>query len=137
MSSASSSIRFCIKCDNKYYHRIQYPEHSDVDPVLMYYCRVCGHVDNEHKNTGMCVLDTQHGDDSNSIFSNIYNKYTKHDPTLPILRIPCPNTKCQTNKETQNETKTSEIVYVRYHAENMKFLYVCTTCDYKWNNENK
>ena len=61
--------------------------------------------------------------------SRIVNKYTKLDPTLPrINRIPCPNAECDTNtKETSRE-----IIYIRYDDTNIKYMYLCSTCDYVW-----
>ena len=61
--------------------------------------------------------------------SRIVNKYTKLDPTLPrINRIPCPNAECDTNtKETPRE-----IIYIRYDDTNIKYMYLCSTCDYVW-----
>jgi aspartate carbamoyltransferase regulatory subunit len=59
------------------------------------------------------------------------NKYTKLDPTLPRMHnIDCPNVGCTTNKE--GSTEKTEIVYLRYDDANLKYLYICTTCDTTW-----
>jgi aspartate carbamoyltransferase regulatory subunit len=53
------------------------------------------------------------------------------DPTLPrIYNIRCPNTACKTNEE--GEKTPAEVIYMRYDDENMKYLYICTTCDTTW-----
>ena len=53
----------------------------------------------------------------------------KLDPTLPrISKVLCPNSKCETN--TKNEKR--EIIYIRYDDINMKYIYMCSTCDCVW-----
>jgi DNA-directed RNA polymerase subunit M/transcription elongation factor TFIIS len=55
------------------------------------------------------------------------NKYTKYDPTLPRKNnMKCPNEHC-----TATESK-SDIIYLRYDDENMKYLYICADCDFSW-----
>lgn len=135
-ASSFQSIRFCVKCDNKYYHRMFYPtsdtgkEQTD-DPVLLYYCRVCGYVDKDLQQQGMCVLDTQKYNNVD-MFAHMYNEYTKHDPTLPHIFLPCPNDNCTTNSDQKGVT---DAVYLRYNQDDMKYLYVCTVCEHKWKNE--
>jgi aspartate carbamoyltransferase regulatory subunit len=63
-------------------------------------------------------------------YKNAINKYTKLDPTLPrVYNINCPNTECETN--TDSEIKP-EIIYIRYDEDNLKYLYLCSTCDTTW-----
>ena len=58
------------------------------------------------------------------------NEYTKLDPTLPRTNtIRCPNSNCETNK-TENAER--EIIYIRYDDTNMKYVYMCSTCDSMW-----
>ena len=60
---------------------------------------------------------------------DIFNKYTKMDPTLPRLNtIRCPNDRCSTN--TNDEAR--EVIYMRYDDKNMKYMYLCCKCDFKW-----
>jgi|UniRef100_A0A6C0HI90 hypothetical protein len=137
MSSTSQSIRFCKKCDNKYYHRLQYPKTSTQDdphvqPVLTFYCRVCGFVDDEQMPNCFCVLDTQKHE-TVDMFDHVYNQYTKMDPTLPHIRLPCPNTTCKTNT-SKKDNQTTDAIYIRYDSNGLKYLYVCTECEYKWKN---
>ena len=61
------------------------------------------------------------------------NKYTKLDQTLPrVYNIPCPNKQCKTNEKDYKNP--AEIIYMRYDDANMKYTYICTTCDTKWTN---
>ena len=139
MSNSYQSIRFCVKCENKYYHRMHIPSSPEgstesEEPVLTYYCRVCGYEDTDTQQSGMCVLDTQKHKQVD-LFSHIYNPYTKHDPTLPHIFMPCPNTGCQTNDTSGKESGTTDVVYLRYNNKEMKYLYICTVCEFKWKNE--
>jgi aspartate carbamoyltransferase regulatory subunit len=67
-------------------------------------------------------------------FSHIINKYTKLDPTLPrVSNILCPNAECVTN--TDDEAR--EIIYIRYDDINMKYVYLCSSCDIVWKTEDQ
>jgi len=126
--STSQSIRFCNYCDNKYYHKID--EKND----LIYYCRVCGIEDATITTKGLCVLDTQFESISgeNKQFDHLINRYTKLDPTLPHIHIPCPNLTCSTKTDAANPNKLTDAVYLRYDDNAMKHLYICTICDFTW-----
>lgn len=122
-------MKFCNVCDNMYYLSIS----EDTDK-LVYYCRNCGDQDNTGDIPGtMSVSNIQLSDDTDNM-SYIINKYTKLDPTLPrINRIPCPNAECKTN--THEEPR--EIIYIRYDDVNIKYVYLCSTCDYTWRTNDK
>lgn len=123
------SIQFCKRCDNKYYHRIS-------NNSLVYFCRVCNYEDTESiSNEAMCVLNTKFKKGAQD-FDHIVNRYTKYDPTLPKIMIKCPNDECKTNSN-QKEDAVTEAIYLRYDNVNLKYLYICTTCETKWTNNNK
>lgn len=117
-------MHFCSVCSNMYYIRI-----GDNDPnKLVYYCRKCGNEDQLLSVENLSVSKTIIKKTEQS-FNHIINKYTKHDPTLPrINNILCPNEKCETN----TEGKEREIIYIRYDDVNMKYVYLCSTCDHVW-----
>ena len=118
-------MHFCTNCQNMYYIRIN-PEDEN---TLVYYCRKCGNEDTSLTVDTVCVLKTQIKQNEQS-FSHIINKYTKLDPTLTRLNnILCPNSECQTNKKEGTER---EILYIRYDDINMKYIYICSTCDNVW-----
>jgi len=95
---------------------------------LIYYCRHCGNEDHMITLESVSVSKTQIKP-TQQTFSHYINKYTKLDPTLPrINRILCPNAECATNKEQ----KEREIIYIRYDDVNMKYVYLCSTCDIVW-----
>ena len=122
-------MHFCSQCSNMYYISID-PE----DPnKLVYYCRNCGNKDNTISFNDVTVSKIQLKK-SQQEFSHIINKYTKLDPTLPrVSNILCPNGDCSTNKEDTSR----EIIYIRYDDTNMKYVYLCSTCDTVWNMNDK
>lgn len=117
-------MHFCANCQNMYYIRID----TDNPNKLIYYCRKCGNEDKLLTAENVCVSTTQIKK-GNQSFAHIINKYTKLDPTLPrISTILCPNADCKTN--TKDEAR--EIIYIRYDDINMKYVYLCSTCDTIW-----
>jgi len=99
---------------------------------LSYYCRSCGHKDETVTTEGMCVMNTQLKKGQQQ-FNHIINKYTKLDPTLPrIYNVPCPNATCSTNASSETKDKPTEVIYMRYDDDNLKYLYICVECDTVW-----
>lgn len=119
-------MHFCSECNNMYYISI---DQSDTNK-LVYYCRNCGHKDNTLSAENVVVTKNQLKK-SEQEFSHIINKYTKLDPTLPrINNVLCPNADCSTNKKDGAEER--EIISIRYDDTNMKYVYLCSTCDTVW-----
>ena len=117
-------MKFCVKCDNMYYIGVN----VDDPNILTYYCRNCRYKDETITEEGVCVLNTQFKKGEQKV-NNVINKYTKLDPTLPrIYNLKCPNPECKNTKED----KTTEVIYVRYDDNNLKYLYICTECDTTW-----
>ena len=89
-------MHFCIKCDNMYYIRLGAGEQDPSDTTSLYhYCRNCGHENKIKEKICVSKLQLKHNTQS---YSNIINKYTKLDPTLPrINNIKCPNDACRSN----------------------------------------
>ena len=118
---------FCLVCSNMYYIRIiSSPEESD---RLEHYCRLCG---NKEDNLVDITVSKTIIKKNEQKYSHIINEYTKLDPTLPrINTIDCPNPECTTNHDEQAR-KEKEIIYIRYDDINMKYVYMCSTCDTVW-----
>ena len=118
-------MHFCSKCENMYYIRID----ANNSNKLIYYCRKCGTEDElfDIDNVSIVKTDIKKSEDS---FSHIINKYTKLDPTLPRTdKVLCPNKDCETNTD---QDSTREIIYIRYNDTEMKYVYMCSTCDTVW-----
>jgi DNA-directed RNA polymerase subunit M/transcription elongation factor TFIIS len=117
-------MHFCINCNNMYYIRIN----SDNPNKLVYYCRNCGD-ENQNLSVDTVTVSKTIVKKSEQSFNYIINKYTKLDPTLPrINTILCPNPDCTTNTKDVER----EIIYIRYDDVNMKYVYLCSTCDTVW-----
>jgi DNA-directed RNA polymerase subunit M/transcription elongation factor TFIIS len=127
--------------------------------TLVYYCRFCGHEDNEPTDDGVVVLRTEYKKTEQQ-FSHMINRYIKHDPTLPrITNVKCPNEGCKSNSSTDKSNSStdksnsstdksnsssasgghdspkgneSSVIYLRYDDANMKYLYICEHCDTTW-----
>ena len=126
-------MHFCSVCGNMYYIRIA----DEGGNQLTYYCRNCGHTDDDLTVDNVCVVDTNVGGGSGSAsgdngtkLGHVVNKYTKLDPTLPhITTIKCPNSACESN----NDDTKRDVIYIRYDDTGMKYLYICAVCDTMWN----
>jgi len=115
-------MKFCSNCDNMYYIAIDEKNENQ----LTYYCRNCGHKDDSTE--GVCVLSTQLKKGEQK-FNHIINQYTKLDPTLPrIHNMKCPSPTCKTN----TDAVPSEVIYMRYDDDNLKYIYICAECDIAW-----
>ena len=118
-------MKFCIKCDNMYYIGINETNANQ----FSHYCRNCGHVDQSSVDNS-CLLNVQIKKGEHK-YNHIINEYTKLDPTLPrVYNIRCPNAACKTNVES--DKNKSEVLYIRYDEDNLKYLYMCSTCDVVW-----
>ena len=63
------------------------------------------------------------------LYNQNVNKYLRFDPTLRRIRDPhitCPNTDCTATQDN------NQVIYIKYDAKNMKYLYVCETCGHTW-----
>ena len=146
-------MKFCTECNNMYYIKINGEDAN----TLVYYCRFCGHEDDEPTESGVVVLRTEYKKTEQQ-FSHMVNRYIKHDPTLPrIANVKCPNESCTSNAATSNAATSnhgtankasgdkasgdkveSNVIYLRYDDDNMKYLYICEECDTTWKtNDNK
>ena len=140
-------MKFCTECNNMYYIKINGEDAN----TLVYYCRFCGHEDDEPTESGVVVLRTEYKKTEQQ-FSHMVNRYIKHDPTLPrIANVKCPNESCTSNAATSNAATSnaatsnhgtankasgdkaeSSVIYLRYDDDNMKYLYICEECDTTW-----
>lgn len=128
-------MHFCSVCANMYYISVT-PENE-----LQYYCRNCGNIDDTIASENICVskINVKQTTTTTS-YSQVVNKYTKYDPTLPrIHTMRCPNDECPSHVGGGggggggSKPSKSEIIYVRYDDTNLKFVYLCAKCDKIWN----
>ena len=118
-------MNFCSKCDNMYYIRLSSTEEN----TLVHYCRNCGNEDATLSSNELSVskIELKKSKQSHGIY---INEYTKLDPTVPRIKdIACPNPSCICNTNPETET---DILYVRYDDDNIRYIYMCCHCDTKW-----
>jgi len=118
-------VNFCDNCDNLLYI------YSDEENKSLYLgCKVCGNKKDYSKSK--CIYNNQSDIDLSETINK--NKNLIYDITLPNIKdnpnIKCPNEYC----ESIEKNLPSNILYVKYNTEAMKYLYVCKYCNQKWKN---
>ena len=115
-------MKFCPTCH--YYLYLQ-PDLQSARS-LMRICRACGY---QEEDPGGLILETDLKEKTSEGYKILLNEFTKSDPTLPHLdTIKCPNETCVTN--TAGTKK--DVIYLKYDAVNLKYLYICNVCDQQW-----
>lgn len=116
-------MKFCDYCNNMLYVKI------DADKRLVYYCKSCGFNQVESNTKSVCIVDDNKINDYTK-YSQYINPYLKYDPCLPrVNNIKCPNKGC-----TKPSDKDNEVIYIKYDAVNMKYIYNCCDCNHFWTN---
>jgi len=111
---------FCPVC--KYYLYLNQDENK-----LRRICRNCGYQEEEKK--GGLFLEIDLKEKTSEGYKILMNEFTKQDPTLPhVNTIKCPNAGCASN----TSGKEKDVIYLKYDAVNMKFLYICNLCNTQW-----
>jgi DNA-directed RNA polymerase subunit M/transcription elongation factor TFIIS len=118
-----SAIRFCPVC--RYYLYLQV---SGKEQVLSRVCRNCGHNENDEK--GGMVMEMMVKERSAEGYKILLNEFTRQDPRLPHIRknIKCPEPTCDSNHGKADP----DIIYIKYDAVNMLYLYICDICGFQW-----
>lgn len=120
-------IKFCENCDMKLDY---YTDNEKTPPQLYLGCKVCGF--KEETNEKNCIYNNDYEIDISQIINQ--NPFLEFDITLPSIQdnknIKCPNDECITNKEK----KSTDIIYIKYDHENMKYSYICRDCKQCWTN---
>ena len=117
-------------------------------------CRNCGY---QEQMKGGLILEIDLKEKTSEGYKILMNEFTKDDPTLPhVHNLRCPSRACPSNKgraypmdnpdaavaqaapqapqaavEDKGEVE-SDVIYLKYDAINMKYLYICNVCDTKW-----
>ena len=118
-----TEIQFCDTCNNLLFL------YSDEENKLFLGCKLCEST--KEYNEAKCVFNNNFNIDIHEIIN--HNKFLADDITLPIIndsKIKCPNKECISLKN-----KKSNINYVKYDYDNIKYLYICKDCNQKWIND--
>jgi len=121
-SSKKSAIRFCTVCDNYLYLQVE----GDTQ-TLQRICRNCGYKDTEEQGG---LVSEMHIEQRAAEGYTLINEFTLKDKRLPHLHntMRCINDKCPTSLPG----KESDIVYIKYDTENLRFIYMCYICQTTW-----
>ena len=120
-------INFCEQCDN-----LLFIYSGEEDKSKLYLaCKACGFKKEYTENK--CIYSNEYEVDLSETINK--NKFLHYDITLPSIKdnpnIKCPNQEC----ESIQEDKPSDIVYIKYDQERMKYTYSCKYCNRKWTNQ--
>jgi DNA-directed RNA polymerase subunit M/transcription elongation factor TFIIS len=118
-------MEFCDVCDNMLYVR------TDENKNLVKYCKHCDFSKTEN-NTGCIKISETIYTEDDLLYNQNINKYLRYDPTLRRINdalIKCPNKDCITKEDQE---KQQQVLYIKYHPQNMKYLYVCDYCGHIW-----
>lgn len=135
-------MQFCPFCKNYLYLLAPEDKFTRTEPVpqdsaanitpgtetrLFRICRTCGYREQDKK--GGLVLETNLKERTSEGYKILLHEFTKLDPTLPhVDTIQCPNDGCASNTGSTKK----DVIYLKYDAENLKFLYICNVCDAQW-----
>ena len=122
-STASTTMRFCTVCDNLLYEELE-PQSL----ALVYACKCCGNVVRDDVREAVVMESTCPMDDETK-YRQFVTPHLKDDPTLPRASyIPC----VRGDKCTRPAAAPREVIFVKYDAVNLKFLYHCVHCGAFW-----
>ena len=122
----NSDVHFCQECHNMTFIYL------DENKELIHYCKACSKSES-FQDESLCIysMDFREFDTSEVINRN---KYITQDITLPKIEnnpnIKCTNEECKSIEGDIN----SSVTYIKYDAENMKYIYICNHCGQKWKN---
>jgi len=109
-----------MKCNNAMIDKVN-------DNTHVMECHVCGNIENQTK--GGLVSEIYLKARGSEAYKIILNEFTRQDPTLPHLKtMKCPSAACNSNTSGADK----DVIYLKYDAENLKFLYICNVCDTHW-----
>ena len=122
VDSKKSAIRFCTVCDNYLYLQVEGEKQ-----VLQRICRNCGFRDTEDQGG---LVSEMHIEQRAAEGYTLINEFTLKDKRLPHLynTMKCINDKCP----SALPGKESDIVYIKYDIENLRYIYMCYICQATW-----
>jgi DNA-directed RNA polymerase subunit M/transcription elongation factor TFIIS len=115
-------MEFCEICNNMLYVK------CNDEKKLVKFCKHCEFSKVETSTKSIKISETMYTEDD-LLYNQHINKYLRYDPTLRRIKdniIKCPNKECDVEPEKE------QILYIKYHPNNMKYLYVCDHCGYIW-----
>ena len=118
-------MEFCSICENMLYVM------TDDSKNLIKYCKHCNFSKKEDNMKCLKISEKYYTEDD-LLYNQSINKYLRYDPTLRRIndeQIKCNSEKCPIKI---NESLNQQVLYIKYHPESMKYLYVCDHCGNIW-----
>lgn len=117
-----SAIRFCTVCDNYLYLQVE-----GETQTLQRICRNCGFKDTEDQGG---LVSEMHIEQRAAEGYTLINEFTLKDKRLPHLynTMKCISATCP----SAAPGKESDIVYIKYDTENLRYIYMCYICQATW-----
>lgn len=121
-ATKKSAIRFCTVCDNYLYLQVE-----GETQTLQRMCRNCGFKDTEDQGG---LVSEMHIEQRAAEGYTLINEFTLKDKRLPHLygTMKCISDKCP----SATQGKESDIVYIKYDTENLRYIYMCYLCQATW-----
>jgi DNA-directed RNA polymerase subunit M/transcription elongation factor TFIIS len=113
---------FCDLCDNMTYVRT-----AETSGLLSFcnYCNTTQPIDTARHSIVMSDISYN---DEQAKYQHFLTPRIHDDPTLPrVSDIACPNAAC-----TRAEGQDNSVLFIKYDAQNMCFLYSCSHCKHFW-----
>lgn len=132
-------MQFCPACDNILHMKIGQLEKNNISnasqiPLTMF-CKHCPYTmdvnqTNDAKNMlfNPCMYRSNYSSNHSLYYSNLVNDYTFDDPSLPRIDMECQNEECTSH----NDDVQSEVLYVRFNDQDMRYMYLCKYCRQCW-----
>lgn len=117
---------FCQNCDNMMYIHVDASDASS--PKLLHICKNCKFErPSDSETLSAPVVRTNYEDDQTS-YKQFMSPYLALDPTLPhSSEIACTNQAC-----TRPPSQPSDVIFIKYDAVQLKYLYHCVHCKQFW-----
>lgn len=121
-------MNFCDNCNNRLHFMTE-------ENIRSLYCKNCNYKrDISELDSNNTLVYERYVKQQPLHYEFVINNHTKNDPTLPKSSfIVCPNTECNSNKKPEDGGVKREVTYIKHDPESMKYIYICTVCDTKWN----
>lgn len=114
-------MEFCSTCENMLHIK-------HVGDKVVHKCNCCGNEVGSFGSASRCISKTKFYQKGVS-YQAYVNPHVFDDPTLPTVNMACPNAEC-----TKPAGEPNRVVYIKYDAVNMLFLYFCGYCKHHWTN---
>lgn len=119
-------MKFCSVCENMLYIDVR------DNGMMSWNCVYCMKPDpvanaTTSSKTSIMVSSVDYKNEK-AKYQHLMTPYIHEDPTIPhVSNIECANPQCTRKKDQLND-----VIYIKYDARNLKYLYSCAYCKHFW-----